>query len=49
MIKDSIKTVLEATGQRLRGYLAPALTHSDHTIELLAENDIWYSCDPVSG
>jgi len=45
MIKDSIKTVKDATGQRVRGYLAPALTHSEHTIELLAENDIWYSCD----
>jgi len=45
MIKDSIKTIKDATGQRVRGYLAPALTHSEHTIELLAENDIWYSCD----
>jgi peptidoglycan/xylan/chitin deacetylase (PgdA/CDA1 family) len=45
MIKDSIETVFKATGQRVRGYLAPALTHSEHTIELLAENDIWYSCD----
>ncbi len=45
MIKDSIQTVFEATGQKVRGYLAPALTHSEHTIELLAENDIWYSCD----
>jgi len=45
MIKDSINTVMDATGQRVRGYLAPALTHSKHTMELLAENDIWYSCD----
>lgn len=45
MIKDSIKTIKDATGQRVRGYLAPALTHSKHTIELLAENNIWYSCD----
>lgn len=45
MIKDSIKTVQDATGQRIRGYLGPALTHSEHTIELLAENDLWYSCD----
>ena len=45
MIKDSIQTVKKATGQRVRGYLAPALTHSEHTIELLAENNIWYSCD----
>jgi len=45
MIKDSIKTIKDATGQRVRGYLAPALTHSEHTIELLAENNIWYSCD----
>ncbi len=45
MIKDSINTVKQATGQRVRGYLAPALTHSEHTIELLAENNIHYSCD----
>ncbi len=45
ILTDSIKTVEKATGQRIRGYLAPALTHTEHTIDLLAENDFWYSCD----
>ena len=45
VIQDSIRTVEAATGQRIRGYLAPALTHSEHTFDLLAENDFWYSCD----
>ncbi len=45
ILADSIKTVEDATGQRIRGYLAPALTHTDDTIDLLAENDFWYSCD----
>lgn len=45
ILTDSIQTVEAATGQRIRGYLAPALTHTQDTIELLAENDFWYSCD----
>ena len=45
VLDDSIKTVEAATGQRIRGYLAPALTHTEHTLDLIAENDFWYSCD----
>jgi len=45
VIEDSIKTVEAATGQRIRGYLAPALTHTERTFDLLAEYDFWYSCD----
>lgn len=45
MIEDSIKTIQAATGQRIRGYLAPALTHTERTFELLGEYDFWYSCD----
>jgi len=45
ILEDSIRTVKEATGQRIRGYLAPALTHTERTIDLLAELDFWYSCD----
>jgi peptidoglycan/xylan/chitin deacetylase (PgdA/CDA1 family) len=37
--------VERATGQRIRGYLAPALTHTERTLELIAEYDFWYSCD----
>ncbi|MDE2465679.1 MAG: polysaccharide deacetylase, partial [Alphaproteobacteria bacterium] len=30
---------------RIRGYLAPALTHTERTLDLIAEYDFWYSCD----
>ena len=45
VLEDSIKTVEAATGQRIRGYLAPALTHTERTFDLIAEYDFWYSCD----
>lgn len=45
VIEDSIRTVEQATGQRIRGYLAPALTHTERTLDLIAEYDFWYSCD----
>jgi peptidoglycan/xylan/chitin deacetylase (PgdA/CDA1 family) len=45
VIQDSIRSVERATGQRIRGYLAPALTHTERTFDLIAENDFWYTCD----
>lgn len=45
IIADSIHTVREATGQRIRGWLAPALTHTPRTLDLLAEYDFTYTCD----
>ena len=45
VLKDSIQSVERATGQRIRGYLAPALTHTEHTLDLIAEHDFWYTCD----
>lgn len=45
VIEDSIKTVEAATGKRIRGYLAPALTHTERTFDLIAEYDFWYTCD----
>jgi len=45
VLTDSIQSVERATGQRIRGYLAPALTHTESTLDLIAENDFWYSCD----
>jgi peptidoglycan/xylan/chitin deacetylase (PgdA/CDA1 family) len=45
VIEDSIRSVQAATGQRIRGYLAPALTHTERTMDLLAEYDFWYTCD----
>ena len=37
MIKDSIETIYKHTSQKCAGYLAPALSHSDNTIDLFAE------------
>jgi peptidoglycan/xylan/chitin deacetylase (PgdA/CDA1 family) len=45
IIEDSIRSIQAATGQRIRGYLAPALTHTERTLDLLAEYDFWYTCD----
>ena len=45
VIEDSINTVLKATGQRIVGYLAPALTHTERTMDLLAEYGFLYTCD----
>lgn len=45
IIEDSIETVLKATGQRIAGWLAPALTHTERTMELLAEYGLTYTCD----
>ncbi len=45
MIMDSVNTIEQATGQRVRGYLAPALTHTVDQLDLLAELDFWYTCD----
>lgn len=45
VLEDSIRTVERATGQRIRGYLAPALTHTPRTLDLIAEYDFWYTCD----
>ena len=45
VIEDSIRTVQDATGQTIRGYLAPALTHTTRTLDLIAEYDFWYTCD----
>lgn len=45
VLEDSIRSVERATGQRIRGYLAPALTHTERTLDLIAEYDFWYTCD----
>ncbi len=45
IINDSIENVKKHTGQRIAGYLAPALTHTENTMDLLAERDILYTCD----
>jgi peptidoglycan/xylan/chitin deacetylase (PgdA/CDA1 family) len=45
VIEDSIASIERATGQRIRGYLAPALTHTERTFDLIAEYGFWYTCD----
>ena len=45
LIADSIATVREATGQSIRGWLAPALTHTVRTLDLIAEAGLDYTCD----
>lgn len=45
MIEDAVETILKATGQTCAGYLAPALTHSEITLDLFAEAGGIYTCD----
>ena len=45
IIEDSIRTVREATGQTIRGWLAPALTHTPRTLDLIADYGLDYTCD----
>jgi peptidoglycan/xylan/chitin deacetylase (PgdA/CDA1 family) len=37
MIRDSMLSIHKHTGQTCAGYLAPALSHSEHTLDLFAE------------
>ncbi|MXY51214.1 MAG: polysaccharide deacetylase family protein [Gammaproteobacteria bacterium] len=45
MIEDSVAAVARHTGQRCAGYLAPALTHTERTLDLFAEAGGIYTCD----
>ena len=45
MILDAMDTIERHTGERPVGYLAPALSHSEHTIDLFAEAGGLYTCD----
>ena len=45
LIEDACRTVERHTGQRLRGWLSPALTNTARTPALLADYGIAYSCD----
>ena len=45
IIEDALETVEKHTGQRIAGWLAPALTHTERTMDLLAEYGILYTCD----
>ncbi|MDP6121348.1 MAG: polysaccharide deacetylase family protein [Rhodospirillales bacterium] len=45
IIEDALETVEKHTNQRIAGWLAPALTHTERTMDLLAEYGILYTCD----
>ena len=45
MIEDSVDAIARHTGQRCAGYLAPALTHTERTLDLFAEAGGIYTCD----
>jgi peptidoglycan/xylan/chitin deacetylase (PgdA/CDA1 family) len=45
MIEDAMETILKHTGQQCSGYLAPALTHTEITMDLFAEAGGIYTCD----
>jgi peptidoglycan/xylan/chitin deacetylase (PgdA/CDA1 family) len=53
MIKDAMETIYRHTGQQCAGYLAPALSHSELTLDLFAEvgtelfgdDGGFYTCD----
>lgn len=45
VIQDSIDTIRKHSGQKLDGWLAPALTYTDRTMDLVAEYGLTYTCD----
>lgn len=45
VIRDSIDSIEQATGQTLAGWLSPALTYTERTLDLLADMGIKYTCD----
>jgi peptidoglycan/xylan/chitin deacetylase (PgdA/CDA1 family) len=45
VIEDAMETVHKHTGQTVAGWLAPALTHTERTMDLLAEYGVKYTCD----
>jgi peptidoglycan/xylan/chitin deacetylase (PgdA/CDA1 family) len=45
VIQDSIDTIRKHTGQKLDGWLAPALTYTERTMDLVAEMGLTYVCD----
>jgi peptidoglycan/xylan/chitin deacetylase (PgdA/CDA1 family) len=45
LIEDAIETVRTHTGKRLAGWLSPALSNTERTLDLLAESGVRYTCD----
>jgi allantoinase len=45
LIQDSIDTIRKHTGQKLDGWLSPALSYTERTLHLVAEMGLTYICD----
>jgi peptidoglycan/xylan/chitin deacetylase (PgdA/CDA1 family) len=45
MIRDAMESIEKHTGQKCAGYLAPALTHTETTMDIFAEEGGIYTCD----
>lgn len=45
LIEDVIETIKKASGQKLAGWLSPALSNTEQTLDLLAEYEVLYTCD----
>lgn len=45
VIRDSIDSIRLHTGQKLDGWLSPALTYTERTLDLVAEMGLTYVCD----
>ncbi len=45
VIEDVIDTIERYSGTRVRGWLSPALTNTERTLDLLAEYEFTYTCD----
>ena len=45
IIRDSAETIRKHTGQRMDGWLAPALSNNPWTMDILAEEGVLYTCD----
>ncbi len=48
LIRGIVDTIAEATGQPPRGWLGPALTETEHTLAILAEQGFTYTLDWVA-
>ena len=45
MIEDVVETIERYSGTSPRGWLSPALTNTERTLDLLAEYGFTYTCD----
>lgn len=45
LIQDAKDTIFKASGQSLSGWLSPALSNTDETLDLLAEAGVMYTAD----